>query len=32
MAETHDLHDPWMLAIWPGMGSVAWLAGAYLFQ
>ena len=25
-------NDPWLLAVWPGMGSVAILAGAYLVE
>ncbi len=25
-----DLHDPWLIAVWPGMGNVAIGAGAYL--
>ena len=26
------LHDPWLVAIWPGMGSVAAVAGSYLID
>ena len=25
-----ELRDPWLVAAWPGMGSVATLAGSYL--
>lgn len=32
MSETYDLRDPWLLAVWPGMGSIAFLAGSYLLQ
>ena len=32
MADTNDLRDPWLVAVWPGMGSVALLAGTYLAQ
>jgi len=32
MAESSDLRDPWLVAAWPGMGSVALLAGTYLLQ
>ena len=27
-----DLHDPWLVAAWPGMGNVAVAAGWYLVQ
>jgi uncharacterized protein len=27
-----DLKDPWLVAVWPGMGSVALAAGAYLSE
>src|SRR5579883_3310148 len=30
MAEQSKLHDPWLVAIWPGMGNVAFNAGIYL--
>ena len=30
MAETNPLKDPWLVAVWPGMGNVAVGAGAYL--
>lgn len=30
MAEPIALHDPWLVAVWPGMGNVAVGAGAYL--
>src|SRR6516164_3298835 len=30
MAEQLKLHDPWLVAIWPGMGNVAFNAGVYL--
>lgn len=30
MAETLPLRDPWLVAVWPGMGNVAIGAGAYL--
>jgi hypothetical protein len=30
MAEELKLHHPWMVAVWPGMGSVALTAGYYL--
>jgi proteasome assembly chaperone (PAC2) family protein len=30
MNETDSLHDPWLLAVWPGMGGVAISAGYYL--
>lgn len=30
MAEIEDLRAPWMVAVWPGMGSVATLAGSHL--
>jgi proteasome assembly chaperone (PAC2) family protein len=32
MAEGNELRDPWLVAVWPGMGSVALLAGGYLVQ
>lgn len=33
MAEDpNDLRDPWLVAAWPGMGSIALLAGSYLLQ
>lgn len=32
MAEGNELRDPWLVAVWPGMGSVALLAGSYLVQ
>jgi len=28
----NELRDPWLVAVWPGMGSVALLAGTYLLQ
>jgi len=30
MAEFDHLNDPWLVAVWPGMGSVAMLAGSHL--
>lgn len=30
MAENHTLHQPWLVAVWPGMGQVALNAGIYL--
>lgn len=27
-----DLHDPWLVAAWPGMGNVAVTAGGYLVE
>lgn len=30
MAETLQLHHPWLIAVWPGMGHVALNAGVYL--
>lgn len=27
-----ELRDPWLVAVWPGMGSVALLAGSHLLQ
>jgi proteasome assembly chaperone (PAC2) family protein len=30
MAEEPKLHDPWLVAVWPGMGQVAISAGYYL--
>ena len=30
MSEDQTLHDPWLVAAWPGMGSVALGAGYYL--
>ncbi len=32
MADSDGLRDPWLVAVWPGMGSVALLAGGYLVQ
>lgn len=32
MAETGELRSPWLVAVWPGMGSVSLLAGSYLLQ
>jgi hypothetical protein len=32
MAEEGRLRDPWLLAVWPGMGSVAMLAGSHLLR
>jgi hypothetical protein len=32
MAEANELRDPWLVAVWPGMGNVALLAGSYLLQ
>lgn len=32
MAKKNELHDPWLVAVWPGMGSVAVFAGSYLVQ
>jgi proteasome assembly chaperone (PAC2) family protein len=30
MAENRQLHHPWLIAVWPGMGHVALNAGVYL--
>jgi len=30
VVETNPLRDPWLVAVWPGMGNVAIGAGAYL--
>jgi proteasome assembly chaperone (PAC2) family protein len=30
MAEDEPLRDPWLISVWPGMGSVALAAGGYL--
>lgn len=30
MAEEMKLNDPWLVAVWPGMGNVALNAGVYL--
>jgi proteasome assembly chaperone (PAC2) family protein len=30
MALSKKLHQPWMIAVWPGMGHVAISAGYYL--
>jgi proteasome assembly chaperone (PAC2) family protein len=30
MAEKLQLHHPWLVAVWPGMGQVAFNAGVYL--
>lgn len=30
MAEKQELHHPWLVAVWPGMGQVALNAGFYL--
>lgn len=32
MAEKLELHDPWLIAVWPGMGQVALNAGYYLLS
>src|ERR1041384_3788932 len=32
MAERNELRDPWLVAGWPGMGSVAWIGGGYLLE
>lgn len=32
MAETTKLRDPWLVAVWPGMGNVAVGAGGYLVE
>jgi proteasome assembly chaperone (PAC2) family protein len=32
MAEKLDLKDPWLIAVWPGMGNVALNAGYYLLS
>lgn len=32
MAEQPELHHPWLVAIWPGMGGVALNAGIYLLS
>lgn len=28
----HELKEPWLVAVWPGMGNVALAAGSYLVQ
>ncbi|MCP3903637.1 MAG: hypothetical protein GY715_08375 [Planctomycetes bacterium] len=30
MAQTEELRDPWLVAVWPGMGNVSLAAGGYL--
>ncbi len=30
MAKSDKLRDPWLVAVWPGMGNVAIIAGGYL--
>ena len=30
MAEKIQLNNPWLVAVWPGMGNVALNAGVYL--
>ena len=30
--DARPLHDPWLVAVWPGMGAVAQIAGAWLVQ
>ena len=30
MAKSDKLRDPWLVAVWPGMGNVAITAGGYL--
>ncbi len=32
MANQLNLRDPWMIAVWPGMGNVALAAGGYLVE
>lgn len=32
MADDLQLHQPWLIAVWPGMGSVAFNAGVYLLS
>lgn len=32
MSDMNELRDPWLVAVWPGMGSVAVIAGGYLVQ
>jgi proteasome assembly chaperone (PAC2) family protein len=32
MEELEALHDPWLIAVWPGMGNVALAAGSYLVE
>jgi proteasome assembly chaperone (PAC2) family protein len=32
MAELQGLHNPWLIAVWPGMGNVALAAGSYLVE
>lgn len=32
MTTEEKLHDPWLVAVWPGMGSVALTAGYYLMS
>jgi len=32
MAELENLHNPWLIAVWPGMGNVALAAGSYLVE
>lgn len=32
MAESDELCNPWLIAVWPGMGNVALTAGTYLVE
>lgn len=32
MAESDELCNPWLIAVWPGMGNVALTAGSYLVE
>ena len=32
MAELENLNNPWLVAVWPGMGNVALAAGSYLVE
>jgi proteasome assembly chaperone (PAC2) family protein len=32
MAELDNLNNPWLVAVWPGMGNVALAAGSYLVE
>ena len=32
MAKSEQLHEPWLVAVWPGMGNVALGAGTYLVE
>lgn len=32
MSETTELRDPWLVAVWPGIGNASLLAGGYLMK